>query len=91
MKSVSVTRASLPGPEVVNKLAENSVLGTVLAMGLRGRQIAEPRIQWGGVARRHSSRAGRAAVHRMERYLNTLGDDRLGGTVARPDGYRHRG
>ena len=40
---ISVTRATLPGAEVVNKLADNSILGTVLATGLRT-LIAEPRI-----------------------------------------------
>ena len=30
---ISVTRAHLPAPDVVNKLADNSVLGTVLAAG----------------------------------------------------------
>jgi biopolymer transport protein ExbB len=30
---ISVTRASLPSADVVNKLADNSVLGTVLATG----------------------------------------------------------
>jgi biopolymer transport protein ExbB len=68
---ISVTRASLPGPEVVNKLAENSVLGTVLATGLRA-VIAEPRISQESLRGAFES-AGRAAVHRMERYLNTLG------------------
>ena len=68
---LSVTRSNLPGPEVVNKLAENSVLGTVLAMGLRA-VIAEPRISREALRGAFES-AGRAAVHRMERYLNTLG------------------
>ena len=40
---ISVTRASLPAADVVNKLADNSVLGGVLAAGLRA-VIAEPRI-----------------------------------------------
>jgi biopolymer transport protein ExbB len=68
---ISVTRATLPGPEVVNKLADNSILGTVLATGLRA-LIAEPRITAEGLRSAFES-AGRAAVHRMERYLNTLG------------------
>ena len=68
---ISVTRAHLPASDVVNKLAENSVLGTVLATGLRA-VIAEPRIT--EVALRNAfESAGRAAVHRLERYLNTLG------------------
>ena len=68
---VSVTRASLPAADVVNKLADNSVLGTVLASGMRS-VIAEPRITEAALRGSFES-AGRAAVHRMERYLNTLG------------------
>ena len=68
---ISVTRANLPGAEVVNKLADNSVLGTVLASGLRA-VIAEPRISPESLRGTFES-AGRAAVPRMERYLNTLG------------------
>ena len=68
---ISVTRAHLPASDVVNKLADNSVLGTVLASGLRA-VIAEPRI--GEAALRNTfETAGRAAVHSLERYLNTLG------------------
>ena len=68
---ISVTRAHLPAPDVVNKLADNSVLGTVLAAGLRA-VIADPRISEDALRGTFES-AGRAAVHRMERYLNTLG------------------
>ena len=68
---ISVTRAHLPAPDVIGKLAANSVLGTVLAAGLRA-VIADPRIT--EVALRNAfESAGRAAVHRLERYLNTLG------------------
>ena len=68
---ISVTRAHLPAPDVVNKLADNSVLGTVLAAGLRA-VIAEPRITEAAL-RNTFETAGRAAVHRLEKYLNTLG------------------
>jgi len=68
---ISVTRASLPAADVVNKLADNSVLGVVLASGLRA-VIAEPRITEDAL-RDVFEAAGRAAVHRLERYLNTLG------------------
>jgi len=68
---VSVTRAHLPGADVVNKLAENSILGMVLASGLRT-VIADPRLSE-AVLRSSFESAGRAAVHRMERYMNTLG------------------
>ncbi|MEO5696413.1 MAG: MotA/TolQ/ExbB proton channel family protein, partial [Burkholderiaceae bacterium] len=68
---ISVTRNSLPAADVVNKLADNSVLGTVLASGVRA-VIAEPRLAEDALRGVFES-AGRAAVHRMERYLNTLG------------------
>lgn len=68
---MSVTRAHLPPADVVNKLDENSVLGTVMATGLRA-VIAEPRIS-DDALRNAFETAGRAAVHRLERYLNTLG------------------
>ena len=68
---LSVSAKSLPAPEVVNKLAANSVLGVVLASGLRA-VIGEPRITEEGL-RIAFETAGRHAVHRLERYLNTLG------------------
>jgi biopolymer transport protein ExbB len=68
---LSVTQTSLPAPDVVGKLAQNSVLGTVLASGLRA-VISEPRTNEEAL-RATFEAAGRAAVHRMERYLNTLG------------------
>ncbi len=68
---LSVTRGSLPSADVVNKLAENSVLGAVLAAGLRS-VIAEPRIQEPAL-RQSFENAGRTAVHNLEKYLNTLG------------------
>ncbi len=68
---IGVTRASLPAADVVNKLAENSVLGRVLAAGLRT-VIAEPRITEPAL-RQSFENAGRTAVHGLERYLNTLG------------------
>ena len=68
---ISVTRANLPAADVVNKLADNSVLGTVLASGMRA-VVAEPRITETALRSAFES-AGRAAVHRLERYLNALG------------------
>ena len=68
---IGVTRTSLPTADVVNKLAQSSVLGEVLAAGLRS-VMAEPRIT--EVALRQAiENAGRRAVHHTERYLNTLG------------------
>jgi biopolymer transport protein ExbB len=68
---LSVTRANLPAPDVVNKLADNSILGRVLASGIRA-VVADPRISEDALRGAFES-AGRAAVHRMEKYLNTLG------------------
>ncbi|MEP7282416.1 MAG: MotA/TolQ/ExbB proton channel family protein [Rubrivivax sp.] len=68
---VGVTRHSLPSVDVVNKLAANSVLGTVLAAGLRS-VIADPRITETAL-RQSLENAGRAAVHHTERYLTALG------------------
>ena len=70
-EAMGVTRTSLPAADVVNKLAENSVLGSVLAAGLRS-VIAEPRITEAALRQSFES-AGRIAVHALERYLNTLG------------------
>ena len=68
---IAVTRTNLPSADVVTKLADNSVLGRLLAAGLRS-VIAEPRIT--ELALRQSfENAGRTAVHQLERYLNTLG------------------
>ncbi|MBA3598815.1 MAG: MotA/TolQ/ExbB proton channel family protein [Methylibium sp.] len=68
---ISVSSKHLPAPEVVNKLAANSAMGGVLATGLRS-VIGEPRMTEEGL-RIAFDTAGRGAVHRLERYLNTLG------------------
>lgn len=68
---ITVTRATLPSAEVVNKLADNSVLGEMLATGVRA-VIAEPRISEQTLRDRFDF-AGRRAVQKIERYLNTLG------------------
>jgi len=68
---MGVTRTSLPATDVVNKLADNSVLGGVLAAGLRG-VIVEPRITEEALRQTFES-AGRSAVHGLGRYLNALG------------------
>jgi biopolymer transport protein ExbB len=68
---LSVTSQNLPSADVVNKLADNSLLGQVLASGLRA-VVAEPRIPDARL-RQTFELAGRAAIHKLERYLNTLG------------------
>ena len=68
---VSVIRNGLPSPDVLAKLADNSVLGRVLATGIRS-MILDPRIGEDGLRNVFES-AGRVAVHQLERYLNPLG------------------
>ncbi|RZT97967.1 MotA/TolQ/ExbB proton channel family protein [Rivibacter subsaxonicus] len=68
---LAVSRNSLPAPDVVTKLAQNSVLGQVLASGLHA-VISEPRISENALRNVFESQ-GAAAIHKLERYLNTLG------------------
>ena len=68
---MQISRSTLPAMDVVGKLADNSVLGQVLAAGLRAANL-EPRITESALRQAFES-AGRAAAHRLDRYLNTLG------------------
>ena len=68
---VSVMRQHLPSSDVVNKLEGNSVLGGVLAAGIRA-VVADPRIDEDAL-RQVFENAGRRAIHGLERYLNALG------------------
>ena len=68
---ISITRTSQPSSDVVNKLAASSALGQVLAAGVRS-VVAEPRLSERAL-RAVFENAGRVSVHRLERYLNTLG------------------
>ncbi len=68
---LAISRNSLPAMDVVNKLADNSVLGQVLASGMRA-VIVEPRISERSLRNTFES-AGRAAAQQLERYLNALG------------------
>jgi biopolymer transport protein ExbB len=68
---IAITRTSLPSTDIINKLANSCALGNVLAAGLRS-VVAEPRIAE-DTLRLVFENAGRVMVHRLERYLNTLG------------------
>ncbi len=68
---IGVTRSSLPTADVVNKLAANSLLGSVLAAGVRA-VVADPRINEPAL-RNTIEGAGKAAMHSMEKYLGALG------------------
>jgi biopolymer transport protein ExbB len=62
---------ALPGADTADKLASHSVLGEVLAAGLRA-VLTDPLINDVRL-RQVFEVAGRAAVHQMERYLTWLG------------------
>jgi len=68
---LGVSSQTLPTPDMVNRLAENSLLGQVLAAGLRA-VTAEPQMPEAKL-RQVFEMAGRSAIHQLERYLNTLG------------------
>jgi biopolymer transport protein ExbB len=68
---IGVMRQHLPSAEVINKLEANSVLGSVLAAGLRA-VVADPGIA-DDALRQAFENAGRRAVHGLERYLGALG------------------
>lgn len=68
---LGVTQHQIPKPDVVEKLADNSFLGSVLASGLRA-SAAEPD-QPEEKLRLTMELAGRKAIRELERYLNTLG------------------
>ena len=69
-EALIVSRTGLPAPDVVVQLERNSVLGEVLASGLRALQ-ANPRCSEADL-RAHIEGAGRAAAHKLERYLPAL-------------------
>lgn len=65
-----VARTSVPAPDVVTQLAQNSALGEVLASGLRTLNTS-PRCSEDDL-RSAMQGAGRVVAHRLERYLNAL-------------------
>jgi biopolymer transport protein ExbB len=68
---LSVARQGVPSADVLQKLADNSALGTVLATGLRAAALdAKPNE---AALRQALEMAGQTAAHRLERYLNALG------------------
>lgn len=69
-EAITVSSKAVPTPDVVNQLAQNSALGEVLASGLRtlnsNPQSTEAEL------RAAMEGAGRAAAHRLEKYLSAL-------------------
>jgi biopolymer transport protein ExbB len=68
---IAVTRNGLPNPDVIAKLSDNSLLGGVLASGLKMLAL-DPRAGEAGL-RQAFEGAGRDAAHKLDRYLNALG------------------
>ncbi|GAA6119519.1 MotA/TolQ/ExbB proton channel family protein [Acidovorax sp. FG27] len=69
-EAISVSSRSLPTPDVVNQLAQNSALGEVLATGLRTLN-SHPQSSEADL-RAAMEGAGRAVAHRLEKYLSAL-------------------
>ncbi|WP_027995042.1 MotA/TolQ/ExbB proton channel family protein [Simplicispira psychrophila] len=69
-EAISISSNTLPGPDVVNQLQQNSALGEVLASGLRTLNTT-PRCSEADL-RAAMEGAGRAVVHRLEKYLSAL-------------------
>jgi biopolymer transport protein ExbB len=67
---LTASRTGLPAPEVIEQLQKNSVLGEVLASGLRAMQ-AQPNISNEELHAALDS-TGRVVTHRLERYLSAL-------------------
>jgi biopolymer transport protein ExbB len=67
---LSVSRASVPAPDVVTQLAQSSALGEVLASGFRALN-SNPRCSESDL-RSSMEGAGRVVAHRLERYLSAL-------------------
>lgn len=69
-EALAASRRTVPGPDVVTQLEQNSALGEVLASGLRALN-SDPRCTELDL-RAHVENTGRAVAHRLERYLSTL-------------------
>jgi biopolymer transport protein ExbB len=69
-EALSVSRSSVPTPDVVAQLAQNSALGEVLASGFRALN-SDPRCTEIDL-RATMENTGRAVAHRLERYLSAL-------------------
>lgn len=67
---ISVSRTAIPAPNVVTQLEQSSLLGEVLAVGLRALN-SQPKISEDDL-RATMEGAGRQAAHKLERYLAAL-------------------
>ena len=69
-EAITVSRTAIPSPEVVSQLEQSSLLGEVLASGLRALNT-NPKLSEDDL-RSIFEGAGRQAAHKLERYLAAL-------------------
>ena len=69
-EAITVSKTSVPAPDVVSQLEQNSLLGEVLASGFRALNV-NPRISEADL-RATLEGAGQLAAHKLERYLAAL-------------------
>lgn len=69
-EAIAVSRTTVPIPDVVTQLEQNSALGAILASGLRALNI-DPRCSEADL-RATLEGAGRSVAHQLEKYLNAL-------------------
>ena len=69
-EAITVSKSSVPTVDIVNQLAQNSLLGEILSSGFRALH-ADPRINEEDL-RATIEGAGRQAAHTLERYLAAL-------------------
>ena len=69
-EAISISRTSLPAPDLIARLESNSALGEILASGFRALQ-ASPHCSEQEL-RHVMEGTGRMVAHRLERYLNAL-------------------
>ncbi len=70
-EAMSISRPSLPSAETIKHMEASSLLGTVLAAGLRTLLVQQPRPNLEGL-RSAMEVAGRLATHQLEKYLSAL-------------------
>ena len=69
-EAITVSRSSVPSPDVVTQLSQNSLLGEVLASGFRALAL-NPRLSESDL-RSTMEGSGRLAAQKLERYLAAL-------------------
>jgi biopolymer transport protein ExbB len=69
-EALAASRSSVPAPDVVSQLAQNSALGEVLASGFRALN-SDPRCTEMDL-RATMEHSGREVAHRLEKYLSPL-------------------